>query len=115
MTEELTLAAAAPEAEAAVRQYMLSLSPLKLTGLENATETAKSLILGVALVEGFISSERATRLTRLELDHQVRRCAGLVLFSPRSFHSNNRGRGRGRGVPGRSRSGATSSGRTTWS
>jgi ATP synthase F1 complex assembly factor 2 len=71
VTSELTLAGEAPQTEAAIRAYMLSRTPFQLTALENAIETAKSVILGVALVEGSVTALRANALSRLELDHQV--------------------------------------------
>jgi ATP synthase F1 complex assembly factor 2 len=80
VTDGLQLPGEPPALVAALRGYLLALSPWRLTALENAAETAKSVILATALAEGHISAERATYLTRLELDHQVRCRLWCVVF-----------------------------------
>jgi ATP synthase F1 complex assembly factor 2 len=71
VTDGLALPGEPPALVAALRSKLLGLGPVRFTAMENATETAKSMILALALTEGHISAERATHLARLELDHQV--------------------------------------------
>eukprot|EP00041_Stephanoeca_diplocostata_P007622 m.109967 g.109967 ORF g.109967 m.109967 type:complete len:322 (+) comp16965_c0_seq1:104-1069(+) len=55
------------------RDYCLSLHPWEFTGLDYAVRTAKSFIIGDALVRGHLSPEQASSAARLEVLFQISR------------------------------------------
>ncbi|KAL7750610.1 ATP synthase mitochondrial F1 complex assembly factor 2 [Sorochytrium milnesiophthora] len=59
------------QTEDTLRQHIERYTPLKLAAFERATMTAKSFIVGLALVEGHISALEASRAARVELESQI--------------------------------------------
>ena len=51
----------------------MALSPFALTGLEYATNSCKSLVISLALIEGALTVDDAVRKARLEVVFQTQR------------------------------------------
>ncbi|KAJ2472034.1 chaperone, partial [Coemansia sp. RSA 2320] len=77
VTADLFALRQTPEAAEALRARLALFSPLKLAALEKATMTAKSLLIGLALVERRISAECAAQAAQVEADAQTQRWGAL--------------------------------------
>ena len=70
-TMELGSVEQTPQTVTAVRAYVDGLSTWSLEGLYYAAESARSIIVAMALIEGHVDAEQATFLSRLETEYQV--------------------------------------------
>lgn len=59
--------------EQKVRSHMLGFNRWSLTGIQYAVDTTKSLVISLALMDRYLSVERAAYLSRLELEFQISR------------------------------------------
>ncbi|CAB4029717.1 ATP synthase mitochondrial F1 complex assembly factor 2 [Paramuricea clavata] len=62
-----------PELRNTMQEYVTSFNKWSLTGFEYAVESAKSLVIACALAEKEISVEKATSLSRLEVEFQIKK------------------------------------------
>ncbi|KAJ2159039.1 chaperone [Coemansia sp. RSA 552] len=67
----------APEAAKKLREVAMGFSPLKLAALERAVMTAKSFLIGLALVEQQITAEAAAQASLVEATAQIQRWGEL--------------------------------------
>ncbi|KAH9278542.1 ATP synthase mitochondrial F1 complex assembly factor 2 [Echinococcus granulosus] len=63
-----------------IRRHLLSINRWGLVGLQTCVENLKSLWLTLAMVDGFLTSQRAVELSRLEQNFQERRWGSVEWF-----------------------------------